>query len=51
MTMTVAQTDKELKVSTATKRQAPPADAPAAAPGGAAPGGQGRGAGRGFGGE
>ncbi len=42
MTMTVAQTDKELKVTTETKRQAPPADAPQGGPGG-------RGAGRGFG--
>ena len=42
MTMTVAQTDKELKVTTETKRQAPPADA--------AGGGGGRGMGRGFGG-
>src|SRR5215213_3403579 len=48
MTMTVAQTDKELKVTSETKRQAPPADAAAAAPAGA-PGG-GRGAGRGMGG-
>jgi hypothetical protein len=45
MTMTVAQTDKELKVTTETKRQAPPADAAAAGPGGG-----GRGMGRGFGG-
>ncbi len=29
ITMTVAQTDTELKVTTATKQQAPPADAPA----------------------
>jgi len=43
MTWMVAQTDTELKVTTATKRQAPPADAPAR-PGG---GGMGRG---GFGG-
>lgn len=41
MTMTVAQTDKELKVTTETKRQAPPADA--------AQGGRGGGMGRGFG--
>src|SRR5829696_770033 len=44
MTMTVAQTDKELKVTSETKRQAPPADAAAAPAGGA---GAGRGAGRG----
>ena len=44
MTLTVAQTDKELKVTTETKRMAPPADAPAAGPG------TGRGMGRGFGG-
>lgn len=43
MTLTVAQTDKELKVTTETKRPAPPADAPAGGPGG------GRGM-RGFGG-
>ena len=42
MTMTVAQTDKELKVSSETKRQPPPADS--AAPAGA---GSGRGPGRG----
>jgi len=46
LTMTVAQTDKELKVTTETKRQAPPADAAAAGTGG----GGGRGMGRGFGG-
>src|SRR6478735_8472984 len=46
MTMTVAQTDKELKVTTETKRQAPPADAAGASAGG----GGGRGMGRGFGG-
>jgi hypothetical protein len=40
MTLTVAQTDKDIKVDTVTKRAAPPADAP----GGGAPGG---GAGRG----
>jgi hypothetical protein len=34
MTMTVAQTDKELKVATETKRPAPPADAPQGGPGG-----------------
>ena len=45
LTMTVAQTDKELKVTTETKRAAPPADAPAGAGG---PGG-GRGMGRGMG--
>ena len=45
MTMTVAQTDKELKVTTETKRQAPPADAA-----GGSGGGGGRGGGRGFGG-
>ena len=44
MTMTVAQTDKELKVTTETKRPGPPADAPPGGPGG------GRGMGRGFGG-
>jgi len=44
MTMTVAQTAKELTVTTETKRPAPPADAPAGGPGG------GRGMGRGFGG-
>jgi hypothetical protein len=49
MTMTVAQTDKELKVTTETKRQAPPTDA-AANPNPGGPGG-GRGAGRGFGGD
>jgi hypothetical protein len=43
LTMTVAQTDKELKVTTETKRPAPPADAPQGGPGG------GRGM-RGFGG-
>ena len=43
MTLTVAQTDKELKVTTETKRMAPPADASAGGPGGA------RGMGRGFG--
>ena len=42
LTMTVAQTDTELKVTSETKRQAPPADAAQGAPG--------RGAGRGFGG-
>lgn len=48
LTMTVAQTDKELKVTTETKRPAPPADAAAqAGPNG--PGGGGRGM-RGFGG-
>jgi len=46
LTMTVAQTDKELKVTTETKRQAPPADAAAAGPNG--PGG---GRMRGFGGS
>jgi hypothetical protein len=45
LTMTVAQTDKELKVTTETKRQAPPADAAASGTGGG-----GRGMGRGFGG-
>lgn len=44
MTLTVSQTDKELKVATETKRPGPPADASAAGPGG------GRGMGRGFGG-
>ena len=48
LTMTVGQTDKELKVTTETKRQAPPADAAAAAQ--ATPG-AGRGMGRGFGGD
>jgi hypothetical protein len=47
MTMTVAQTDKELKVTTETKRPAPPTDA-AQSPNPAGPGG-GRGAGRGMG--
>lgn len=48
MTLTVGQTDKELKVTTETKRMAPPADAAAnPTPGG--PGGA-RGAGRGPGG-
>ena len=46
MTMTVAQTGNDLKVTTETKRQAPPADAAAAGGGG----GAGRGMGRGFGG-
>ena len=45
LTMTVAQTDKELKVTTEAKRQAPPADAAVNGPGG----GGGRGMGRGFG--
>lgn len=48
ITLTVAQTDKELKVTTETKRMPPPADAPAGGPGG--PGG-GRGPGRGAGGD
>jgi hypothetical protein len=43
MTLTVGQTDKELKVTTEIKRPAPPADAPQGGPGG-------RGMGRGFGG-
>jgi len=47
MTLTVAQTDKDIKVDTATKRAAPPADAPAGGPPG---GGGGRGRG-GFGGD
>ena len=47
LTLTVAQTDKELKVTTETKRQAPPADAAAAA----GPNGPGSGRGRGFGGS
>ena len=46
MTMTVSQTGNDLKVTTETKRQAPPADAAAAGGGG----GAGRGMGRGFGG-
>ena len=46
LTMTVAQTDKELKVTTETKRQAPPADTAAAA----GPNGAGSGRMRGFGG-
>ena len=46
MTMTVAQIGKDLKVTTETKRQAPPADA-AGAPGG----GGGRGGRGGFGGD
>ena len=45
MTMTVAQTGKDLKVTTETKRQAPPADAA-----GGQGGGGSRGGGRGFGG-
>ena len=45
MTLTVAQVGKDLKVTTETKRQAPPADAPAGGGGGG-----GRGMGRGFGG-
>jgi len=49
MTMTVAQTAKDLKVETSTKRTAPPAGAPTGAPGtGSGPGG-GRGMGGGFG--
>ena len=44
MTLTVVQSEKEMKVTTETKRQSPPADAPAGGPGG------GRGMGRGFGG-
>ena len=44
MTLTVSQTDKELKVTTETKRLPPPTDAPAGGPGG-------RGMGRGFGGS
>ena len=43
LTMTIAQTDKELKVTSEAKRAAPPADAPQG-------GGGGRGMGRGFGG-
>lgn len=39
MTWTVAQTDAELKITTATKRQAPPADAPARPGGGMGRGG------------
>lgn len=47
MTLTVAHTDKEIKVETATKRL-PPNDAPAGAPTAGAPGGgPGRGMGRG----
>lgn len=46
MTVTVEQTEKELKVTTETKRTPPPADS-AGGPGGA---GGGRGMGRGFGG-
>jgi len=49
LTMTVAQTDKELKVTTDTKRAQPPADAPAGAPGTGTGGGRGMGRG-GFGG-
>ncbi|MEO8574070.1 MAG: hypothetical protein ABI481_08870 [Pyrinomonadaceae bacterium] len=49
LTMTVAQTDKELKVTSETKRLVPPADA-AAQPGPNGPGG-GRGAGRNIGGD
>lgn len=44
MTMTVAQAGKDLKVTTETKRQAPPADAA-----GGGGGGRGMGGGRGFG--
>jgi hypothetical protein len=49
MTMTVTQTDKDVKVATSTKRMAPPAGAPGAGgpPGG---GGGGMGGGRGMGG-
>ena len=43
MTWTVAQTDTELKVTTATKRPAPPADAPARPGGGMGRGGFGGG--------
>ena len=49
LTMTVAQTDKELKVNTETKRTPPPADAPAGAPGAGSGGGRGMGRGGGFG--
>ena len=52
MTMTVAQTDKELKVTTSAKRGAPPAGGPppaGGAPAGGAPAG-GQGGGRGMGG-
>jgi len=49
MTMTVAQTDKDIKVETATKRMPPPADAGG---GGGMGGGMGRGGGmRGMGGD
>ena len=41
MTMTVAQTEKELKVTTETKRQAPPADAAGGSGGGGGRGGRG----------
>jgi hypothetical protein len=53
MTMTVVQTAKDIKVTTETKRQAPPADAAAAGAGagmGRPGGGGGGGMGRGFGG-
>ncbi|MEO8648560.1 MAG: hypothetical protein ABI539_05280 [Acidobacteriota bacterium] len=50
MTMTVVQTAKDVKVTTETKRQAPPADAAAAGAGMGRPGGGG-GMGRGFGGS
>ena len=48
LTMTVAQTDKELKVTSETKRPAPPADAAQPGPNGP---GAGRGMGRNFGGD
>ena len=48
MTMTVAQTDKELKVTSSVKRGAPPAGAPAGPPPGSGQGG-GRGTGGGMG--
>lgn len=48
MTLTVAQSDKDIKVDTATKRAAPPADAPG---GGTPGGGAGRGGRGGFGGD
>lgn len=48
MTMTVAQTDKEIKIETATKRLPPP---DGLSQGGGQGGGMGRGMGRGFGGD
>ena len=50
MTLTVAQTAREITVDTATKRLPPPEGASPNAPTGAPPAGLGRGPGRGFGG-